>query len=202
MALVDIGGSVLRRRIGASFGQAGGRFVRVGSHLYASGDLPLLSDTFETPDFQSVQDVFNTYQHEAQVFDQIELADIPSETSPLLSTAATSAAVATGSGAAVPSATAVGTGVGVVALTTGIGLGIGLSGGATLPGHKYIGPGNDENSGTPVDEDDRIASVHDKAYANAKSQQDVINADTDAISDFDHDWNSNTNFHSLELDCK
>jgi hypothetical protein len=202
MELVDIGGSVLRRRIGASFGQAGGRFVRVGSHLYAEGSVPLLESTFESPVFHEVQDVFNAYQNTPEVFDEIELSQYPSETAlaettPLLNTGVSSGIIAGGASTAAPSSTAIAAGVGVGVATLGAGIAIGLSGGATLPGHKYIGPGNDENSGTPVDTDDAIAQAHDIAYANAKTQQDVINADTDAIAQFDHDWNSNTNFHSL-----
>jgi hypothetical protein len=202
MELVDIQDSVLRRRLGASFGKAGGRFVRVGSHLYAAGDEPLLESTFDNPVFEEVQDVFNTYQSNPQVFDEIELSEFPgetaiAETTPLLNTGISSGIVAGGASTAAPSSTAIAAGVGVGVATLGAGIAIGLSGGATLPGHKYIGPGNDENSGTPVDTDDAIAQAHDIAYANAKTQQDVINADTDAIAQFDHDWNSNTNFHSL-----
>ncbi len=90
-------------------------------------------------------------------------------------------------------------------ISNGVGLGvasidavvaIGLSGGATLPGHKYIGPGNEEDAGEPVDEDDRIAAVHDIAYSVAGTQEEVRAADIDAISSFDKDFQETGNIHS------
>lgn len=38
------------------------------------------------------------------------------------------------------------------------------SGGLTLPGYKYLGPGNSLNAGEPTNELDRIAKEHDKQY--------------------------------------
>lgn len=56
--------------------------------------------------------------------------------------------------------------------------------GATLPGHNYIGPGNPLENGPAVNKTDQIAKVHDYAYSNAKTEQDVFDADWKAIKEF------------------
>ena len=43
----------------------------------------------------------------------------------------------------------------------------------SLPGHKYIGPGNTITNIQPIDEDDHIAYDHDIAYEKAKTQKDI-----------------------------
>lgn len=53
-----------------------------------------------------------------------------------------------------------------------------------IPGHNYIGPGTQDFNKQPVDDDDTIASAHDRAYSNAKTNEDVRRADRDAIRDF------------------
>lgn len=47
----------------------------------------------------------------------------------------------------------------------------------TLPGSKYIGPGNPVDSGTPTNRVDFAAKQHDIAYSEAKNNQDVRQAD-------------------------
>jgi hypothetical protein len=65
-----------------------------------------------------------------------------------------------------------------------------------FPGHKYLGPGNEVDSGEPIDSDDVIAKAHDKAYDNAKCEEDIILADKIAIFSFIFDWIKNKNWHS------
>lgn len=65
-----------------------------------------------------------------------------------------------------------------------------------FPGHRYLGPGNDLNSGEPVDTDDLIAQEHDHAYESARCEEDVFNADETAIFKFICDWIRNKNWHS------
>jgi hypothetical protein len=49
----------------------------------------------------------------------------------------------------------------------------------------------------PVDSDDEIALLHDLNYKNAKSEEDICNADRLAIGDFFKDWIYNpTHYHS------
>lgn len=47
----------------------------------------------------------------------------------------------------------------------------------TLPGTKYVGPGNSMNLGTPVVNIDADAYEHDHAYIDAKDKYDVYKAD-------------------------
>lgn len=65
-----------------------------------------------------------------------------------------------------------------------------------FPGHKYLGPGNDMDSGEPVDSDDVIAQAHDRAYEEAVCQEDIYEADEKAIFLFILDWIKNKNWHS------
>lgn len=69
--------------------------------------------------------------------------------------------------------------------------------GAVLPGHKYIGPGNSLNRGTPVDQDDRIAYHHDQLYAATPAERDVYHIDEASALQFDKDWQENGNIHSF-----
>lgn len=65
------------------------------------------------------------------------------------------------------------------------------------PGHKYLGPGNKLDNGTPVDNADRIAQRHDYAYEAAKNRYQVFDADERAITAFAADFVSNPNLPSL-----
>ena len=65
-----------------------------------------------------------------------------------------------------------------------------------FPGHNYLGPGNPTNNGQPVDSDDRIAQLHDLAYDNARTFEDIYQADKQAIKDFTYDALTNLNPHS------
>ncbi len=60
------------------------------------------------------------------------------------------------------------------------------SGGLTLPGYNYLGPGNttDEKGHPPVNEVDQIALEHDKAYEVAVSEKDIRRADRMARKKF------------------
>lgn len=124
-----------------------------------------------------------------------------SETAPLLTS---SAAGAAGSSAVATTGISTGTLVAGTGIAVGSGIAAGaigylahkLSGGATLPGHQFIGPGNVVKDQIPVDKDDEIAKEHDLAYQKAKTSSDVIKADHDAINKFDADYNINGNIHS------
>nr|QOD39473.1 ORF1 [uncultured densovirus] len=202
MELVEIGKNVLRQRtIGARFGSDGGRFVRIGGELYAEGSVPLLESTFVNPIYTSSEDIvhFNAetdFIDHSQPFDDIELNTF-SESTPLLEAGVGSGigVVSGGAAASVPSS-AIGVGIGVGTAIIGTGLAIGLSGGAVLPGHKNIGPGNEPDP-EGVDEDDRIAYRHDVRYGQAETQDDVREADDIAISEFDSDWQNSGNIHSV-----
>lgn len=147
------------------------------------------------------EEPINVEPHDSSVFSETSI----SESTPLLETAADIAPAAVGgaSNAAVAAAGAV---IGVTGVT-GATYAILKSandpppednqGGYNLPGHKYIGPGNKLDRGTPVDEDDIIAQEHDQAYENAKSVGDVQKADDKAFNDFLTDWIENGNVHSL-----
>uniref|UniRef100_T1HRN5 Parvo_coat_N domain-containing protein n=1 Tax=Rhodnius prolixus TaxID=13249 RepID=T1HRN5_RHOPR len=65
-----------------------------------------------------------------------------------------------------------------------------------LPFHRYIGPGNPIDNGEPVDEDDRIAKAHDIKYENARTVEDVREADVEAIYKFRKNWREG-NWHSF-----
>lgn len=65
-----------------------------------------------------------------------------------------------------------------------------------FPGHNYLGPGNNINSGDAVDTDDGIAREHDIAYENAKCPEDIHRADREAISAFCVDCWASKNWHS------
>lgn len=132
-----------------------------------------------------------------------------SEGTPLLSTGEAGVAGATGSAAVGGSASTGSVATTIIggAAVLGGGLGAGYhyltstnddnKGGYTLPGHKYIGPGNELDRGAPIDVDDAIALEHDKAYQNAKSFKDIQAADEKAFHDFIADWRDHGNYHSL-----
>lgn len=65
-----------------------------------------------------------------------------------------------------------------------------------FPGHRYLGPGNPVINGPPVDEDDRIAQLHDQAYERAGSDSDIRAADRIAIGRFASDFLTTGNWHS------
>lgn len=65
------------------------------------------------------------------------------------------------------------------------------------PGHKYLGPGNKLNNGTPVDNADRIAQKHDYAYEAAKNKSQVFDADELAIKEFAADFVTKPNLPSF-----
>nr|QOD39559.1 VP [uncultured densovirus] len=67
----------------------------------------------------------------------------------------------------------------------------------SLPGHRYIGPGNTVDSIEPVDSDDAIAKDHDIAYEHAKTQEDVQDADRVGAHEFLTDALFNQNPHSI-----
>lgn len=70
--------------------------------------------------------------------------------------------------------------------------------GYNLPGHYFIGPGNKaDRPEDPVDRDDAIAKEHDEKYSKAKTEEDILEADKDAINKFDKDWKETSNLHSL-----
>lgn len=66
-----------------------------------------------------------------------------------------------------------------------------------LPYHRYVGPGNNIYNGEPVDIDDAIAQKHDIAYSKAKTWNEIIKADNEAISSFNADFFETYNIHSL-----
>nr|QUS52527.1 VP1 [Mute swan feces associated ambidensovirus 1] len=67
----------------------------------------------------------------------------------------------------------------------------------TLPGHKYIGPGNSLDKGAiPVDYDDMISEDHDREYSKAKTQEDIYNADKKYLNKAVYDTFARGNIHS------
>lgn len=67
----------------------------------------------------------------------------------------------------------------------------------TFPDHKFIGPGNTvDPAEAPEDLDDQIAKEHDILYEKAKTEQDILDADKHAISDFVGDVLETGNPHS------
>lgn len=65
-------------------------------------------------------------------------------------------------------------------------------------GHNYFGPGNKiYNKKNPIDSDDIIALKHDWYYEAAQNEEDIQQADEEAVDDFIQDFQENHNFHSL-----
>lgn len=58
--------------------------------------------------------------------------------------------------------------------------------GLTLPGSKYIGPGNDLDLGEPTNQVDALARLHDIAYSKASSYNDIALADDNFLSDLEN----------------
>lgn len=54
----------------------------------------------------------------------------------------------------------------------------------TLPGFRYLGPGNPLDSGTPTNKADSIARDHDFEYDSATSKEDIFKSDLKAIGRF------------------
>nr|QOD39516.1 ORF1 [uncultured densovirus] len=168
------------RRILYEVSNIHGRFKQTGLDYH---DTLQLNDFNDVVHFDRGVDV----GYEEIPLDDIEI-DVSAETPLLESVGTISAGVGVGSGS-------VASGIGIGVGTVGAGLAIGLAGGALLPGHRNIGPGNipDEDG---VDEDDKIAYRHDIAYGGAKDQLDVRVADDIAIGEFDSDFERTGNIHS------
>jgi len=63
----------------------------------------------------------------------------------------------------------------------------------TLPGHNYMGPGNDMNKGPPTNHNDLVSYVHDQGYENIQEAGDnpyttFSTADQTAIENYDDDF--------------
>ncbi len=177
------GGSRITYEVRNAFG----RFRPTNSDYFASSDLAdrnIQADLAE--DLYTAEEV-GEYLEEIPL-DDIEF-NVTSETTPLLESAITTANTAT---ILAPTAFEIGTGVAIGAGTIGAGLGVGL----LYPGHKNLGPGNEPDP-EGIDVDDNIAFDHDIRYTNAKSQQDIVDADAIAIDEFDKDWQDTSNVHSL-----
>lgn len=54
--------------------------------------------------------------------------------------------------------------------------------GLTVPGYKYLGPGNSLNRGQPTNQIDEDAKEHDEAYDKAKAAQEVSQADNTFVN--------------------
>ena len=65
------------------------------------------------------------------------------------------------------------------------------------PNHRYLGPGNPIDNGTPVDNADRIAQVHDIEYNSARTKEDIFESDARAIQSFKSDFLAKPNLPSL-----
>lgn len=54
----------------------------------------------------------------------------------------------------------------------------------TLPGYKYLGPGNKLKAGKPVNKVDRIARIHDYEYNKSRNKKQIFASDHKAIDRF------------------
>lgn len=61
----------------------------------------------------------------------------------------------------------------------------------TLPGHKYLGPGNPYPNGKPTNSADAIAKKHDKSYIDAQSENDILESDWKYTKEFAKDFINN-----------
>lgn len=141
------------------------------------------------PELNFVDDLVDQAIEEEELID--DLVDLlpDSDVATFGTKAGVSAAAASGSSSVIP-AVAVGTGAATIA---GAILGATLSSNKdnkenhqsphiTLPGHKYLGPGNSINTGVhPVDEDDLDAFNHDIDYSKSKTPEEVRKADREHI---------------------
>lgn len=66
----------------------------------------------------------------------------------------------------------------------------------TLPGHKYLGPGNPYPNGPPTNRADAIAKKHDKSYIDAKSDKDILESDWKYTKEFASDFVKNPSIGS------
>ncbi len=160
-----------------------------------------------------VEDALQGYQENPEVaeaaFEEIELSTFEGlETTPLLG------GVTAGGGSSI-SAGAAGAAIGGAVVLGGSILGglvkiFGGGGGSddteepirkdpilTIPGHKFLGPGNDDDDETPIDIDDSISKNHDRDYSKAKTQDEVHLADDVAIEQFTKDAVESGNIHSV-----
>ena len=67
----------------------------------------------------------------------------------------------------------------------------------SLPGHKFLGPGNSLSGQAPLDEDDANSERHDIAYSKAETQGDIEKADKEFIHDAVSDVLETGNPHSI-----
>lgn len=65
------------------------------------------------------------------------------------------------------------------------------------PGYNYLGPGTKDFKKKPINAVDSIAREHDIKYSNSKSDQDIFQADEEAISDFWTEFSNNPSLASL-----
>ena len=116
---------------------------------------------------------------------------LPSETTPLLSSSAAAGASTGGILSSIPATGAAAVaGLGGAAILGSVFSAITNSDSKTkhkqpiitLPGHKYLGPGNSLNTGEqPLDKDDLLAFNHDHDYNKAKTPEEVREADREHI---------------------
>lgn len=66
-----------------------------------------------------------------------------------------------------------------------------------FPYHKYLGPGNEINYDEPVDDDDRLALLHDLDYIKVKNDKEVSDSDSLFVNEFFKDFIHTGNWHSL-----
>lgn len=66
----------------------------------------------------------------------------------------------------------------------------------TLPGHKYLGPGNPYPNGKPTNSADAIAKKHDKSYIDAQSENDILESDWKYTKEFAKDFINNPSIGS------
>ena len=161
---------------------------------------------------------YNTLEDRVDTIEEIQLDEIELtsdlfsavETAPLLPAAAVGAVGTAATGISTSATVGASIGAGIAAVTVGGILGaLGADHehteeeqltdqGYNLPGHHFIGPGNTaDRPESPIDEDDRIAQIHDKEYSSAKSNSDIVTADEKAIQAFDTDYQKTGNKHSL-----
>jgi hypothetical protein len=211
----------LRKPIGyQALTRGNARFVRVGQNLYLSGDADSLSDFVDRGTFEDFEEVLNENQiYNPEVIENIELDEIelnsPYETEPLIETSfsatpalAEAGGIAGAAGSTLPSAGAIVTGVSIAGATVVLGTTAGVLSNrnsdtthkdpvVSLPGHHYIGPGNTIDDISPIDVDDHIAREHDIRYENARTQEDIHEADREGANEFLTDIIHNQNLHSV-----
>nr|QRQ90272.1 MAG: hypothetical protein 4 [Parvoviridae sp.] len=157
-------------------------------------------------------DEFEHFEENADL-EEINLEDISptTESTPLLESALAEAGGVSAVGtAAAPSTSAILTGLGVGTAIVGTGIGIGVATSnrnnndnshknpvVSLPGHRYIGPGNTIDHIPPVDTDDAIARQHDIDYSKSQNPEDINRADDIGVIQFVNDFQETGNIHSV-----